>query len=254
MNPRWLCLSLLSLGLSGCGDATPPRLVFSLNTTWIGASSLAVPASGVQAMTDPAGPPEITSGDGLSFALNEARMEVADIRVELGGGLGCADLRDPLPQGTGCEQPEGSPATLTLAGPFSIDLSTGKAWKGGELRLPPGTYRRVRFVLGEGGFSARTRSLDGQSWNMTVFLSGGTVMGFESPQDVTLEEGDFLHVTFAQNQWLTGLPLGACYQNGDLSRAGSDWVLDNATGQCEGALEKARDAIRSQGRVSVRSP
>jgi hypothetical protein len=244
----------MSLGLSGCGDATPPRLVFSLNTASVGASSLTVPASGVQAMTDPPGPPEIMSSDGMRFALNEARMEVTGIRVELGGGLGCGDLSTPLPQGTGCEQPEGSPATVTLAGPFSIDLSTGQAWKGGELRLPPGTYRRVSFMLGEGGFSARTRSLGGQSWTMTVFLTGGTVMGFESIQDVTLKEGDLLHVAFAQNQWLTDLPLGACYQNGDLPRVGSETVLDNATGACEGALEKARDAIRTRGRMSVRSP
>ncbi|WP_147470136.1 hypothetical protein [Corallococcus sp. AB049A] len=249
-----MCLSLLSLGMSGCGDPSPTRLVFSLNTASVGASSLPVPASGVHAMTDPAGPPEIMSSDGMRFALNEVRMEVADIRVELGEGMRCGDLSDPLPQGTGCEQPEGSPATLTLAGPFSIDLSTGKAWKGGELRLPPGTYRRVSFVLGEGGFSARTLALDGQSWNMTIFLSGGTVMGFESPHDVRLEEGGLLHVTFVHSQWLTDLPLGACYRNGNLSRVGSEMVLDNATGACEGALEKARDAIRTRGRVSVRSP
>lgn len=254
MSSRLMCLSLMSLGLSGCGSSTPTRLIFSLGSNPVGASSLAVPASGVRAMTDPPGPPEIMSSDGMRFYLEEARVQVSYIRLELAGGLGCDDVRDQLPEGTGCVQPEDAPDTLTLSGPFSIDLATGEAWKGGALELPPGIYRRVDFVLGEGGFTAHTRLYqDEQYWNMNVTLPEGTVMSFSSPWDVTLEEGGSLRVMFVHGQWLTSLPLGACYQSGDLPRAGSELLLEAASGACQGAGEKVRDAIRTQGIVRAYS-
>ncbi|WP_147439288.1 hypothetical protein [Corallococcus sp. CA049B] len=249
-----LCLSLMSLGLSGCGDSHP-RLIFSLSSTLPGASSLAVPASGVRAMTSPPPFPEITSGDGLIFQLHTVVVSVADIRLELGGGLTCEDVREELPEGAGCVQSGDAPSTVTLAGPFSIDLDSGELSQGEkELRIPPGKYRRIDFVLGEGGFKAHTWLKRGgtQSWTMKLTLPEGTALGFEVPYALAVEEGGSLRVTFRQSTWLKDLSLGACIQSGDLPHTDSELLLDAATGECQGVGDTVREILRTEGALGAR--
>lgn len=257
MTSRWLCLSLMSLGLSGCDTGTHTRLLFALNPSFLRGSSLSVPASGVRAMTSPPTLPNIKSGDDMEFQMEDASATVADIRLQLGAGLHCEDVRDSLPKGTDCVQSGDGPGTVTLAGPFSIDLTTGEIWSTEaemEMEVPPGTYRRVDFVLGEGGFKARTTLWqDTRAWDMNLTLPQGTTLGFESPFDVTVEEGGSLRVTFVQDTWLATLPLGACFQSGELPRTSSELLLDAATGQCQGAGQTVRDIIRSRGNVTARS-
>ncbi|MHA7627137.1 hypothetical protein [Corallococcus sp. M7] len=242
----------MALGLSGCNTGTHTRLVFSLNSNSPGGASLAVPASGVRAMTDPARPPEFGSGDGMRFQLQDASVRVTDIRLELAGGLGCDDVREQLPEGTGCVQPEGSPATVTLAGPFSINLAYGQV-SPGVMELPPGTYRRIDFVLGENGFTARCLHLGDRSWEMDLDLPEGTAMSFEAASDLRLREGGSLLVIFDQDRWLKGPPLSACYQNGDWPHPGPNRSLDEVGGACQGAGDQVRDAIRTQLKLQTRS-
>ncbi|MBN8470748.1 hypothetical protein JYJ95_29940 [Corallococcus exiguus] len=205
-------------------------------------------------MTDPASPPEITSGDGLRFWLDTAVVSVADIRLELGGGLTCEDVKEELPEGAGCVQSGDAPSTVTLAGPFFIDLDSGVSSQGEkELRIPPGKYRRIDFVLWEGGFKASTRLDRGsQSWTMKLTLPEGTALGFEVPHALAVEEGGSLRVTFRQSTWLKDLPLGACLQSGDLPRTDSEVILNAATGQCQGAGDTVREALRTQGALGAR--
>ncbi|WP_126936226.1 hypothetical protein [Corallococcus sp. AB018] len=252
MTSRWLCLSLMSLGLSGCGDSHP-RLYFALNHSFLQGSSLAVPASGVRAMTDPPSLRDIKSGDGSAFQLEFATADIADIRLELGGGLRCEDVEDELPEGTGCVQSGDAPGTVTLAGPFSIDLGTGEPWNDVKgPRVPPGIYRRVDFVLGKNGLNAHTRlTQDSRGWDMNLTLPEGTALGFETAYDLTLEEGGSLRVMFNQDVWLKELPLGTCFLGGDLPRTDSELRLDEARGECQGAGDRVRDTIRT--RISLQS-
>ncbi|NNC15745.1 hypothetical protein HRD49_16140 [Corallococcus exiguus] len=252
MTSRWLCLSLMSLGLSGCGDSHP-RLYFALNHSFLQGSSLAVPASGVRAMTDPPSLRDIKSGDGSAFQLEFATADIADIRLELGGGLRCEDVEDELPEGTGCVQSGDAPGTVTLAGPFSIDLGTGEPWNDVKgPRVPPGIYRRVDFVLGKNGLNAHTRlTQDSRGWDMNLTLPEGTALGFETAYDLTLEEGGSLRVMFNQDAWLKELPLGTCFQSGELPRTDSELRLDEARGECQGAGDRVRDTIRT--RISLQS-
>ncbi|AFE03205.1 hypothetical protein COCOR_00004 [Corallococcus coralloides DSM 2259] len=242
----------MTLGLSGCNTGTHTRLIFSLNSNSPGGASLAVPASGVRAMTDPGGPPEFGSGDGMRFQLVDASVRVSDIRLELAGGLGCDDVREQLPEGTGCVQPEGSPATVTLAGPFAINLPSGEAFQA-VLEIPPSTYRRLDFVLGQNGFTAQTLHAGDSTWGMDLALPEGTAMASEAASDLTLEEGGSLRVLFNQDAWLKELPLLACYQNGDWPRPGPKRSLDEVGGECQGAGDRVRDAIRTQLKLQTRS-
>ncbi|RKH64975.1 hypothetical protein D7W81_17655 [Corallococcus aberystwythensis] len=242
---------MTSLVLSGCDTGTHTRLRFALNPSFLKGDSLAVAASGVRAMTTPPTLPNIQSGDGLSFQLEGASATVADIRLQLAGGLHCDDVREELPEGTGCVQSGDAPDTVTLAGPFSINLADGEPW-GAELELPPGTYRRVDFVLGEGGFKAHTRLFqDSRLWDMNLTLPQGTALGFEATSDLAVKEGGSLRVTFTQDTWLKSLPLGACFQSGDLPRADSELLLDAASGACQGAADQVRDTIRARGAVTA---
>ncbi|MBN8230158.1 hypothetical protein JYK02_21840 [Corallococcus macrosporus] len=242
----------MTLGLSGCNTGTHTRLIFSLDANLLGASSGMAPASSVRAMTSPPTPPDIKSGDGMRFHLVDASVRVSDIRLELAGGLGCDDVRARLPEGTGCVQSEGSPATVTLAGPFGINLPSGEA-SGAVMELPPGTYRRIAFVLGKNGFTAQTVHAGDAAWGMDLDLPEGTAMSFEAASDLTLEEGGSLRVMFDQDAWLKELPLSACYENGDWPRPGPKRSLDEVGGECQGAGDRARDAIRTQVKLQTRS-
>ncbi|MBN9681410.1 MULTISPECIES: hypothetical protein [unclassified Corallococcus] len=251
MPSRWLCLSLMSLGLSGCNTGTHTRLIFTLDPNLPGASSLAVPASGVQAMTSPPTAPDITSGDGMRFQLQDASVRVTDIRLALAGGLGCDDVREQLPENTGCVQ-SGDSATVTLAGPFAINLPSGEPYEA-VIELPPGTYRRIDFVLGKNGFTAQTLHAGDAFWGMDLELPEGTAMASEAASDLTLTEGGSLRVMFNQDAWLKELPLSACYQNGDWPQPGPKRSLDEVGGRCQGAGDRARDAIRTQLKLETRS-
>lgn len=204
-------------------------------------------------MTDPPSLRDIKSGDGSAFQLEFATVDIADIRLELGGGLRCEDVEDELPEGTGCVQSGDAPGTVTLAGPFSIDLGTGEPWNDVKgPRVPPGIYRRVDFVLGKNGLNAHTRlTQDSRGWDMNLTLPEGTALGFETAYDLTLEEGGSLRVMFNQDAWLKELPLGTCFQSGELPRTDSELRLDEARGECQGAGDRVRDTIRT--RISLQS-
>ncbi|NBC45082.1 hypothetical protein GTZ93_35315 [Corallococcus exiguus] len=253
MSSNWLCLSLMSLGLSGCDTGPHTRLLFALNPSFLQGDSLSVPASGVRAMTDPVTLPDLTSDDGLRFQLAGAGVTVKDIRLELGGGLRCEDVSEELQEGTGCVSSEDGPDTVTLAGPFSFFLPDGEpseGWK--EPRIPTGKYRRVDFVLGEGGLRAYPRLQQGSiDLAMNLTLPEGTALGFEVPYPLTVAEGGSLRVTFRQATWLKGLPLRACFQSGDLPRTDSELLLDAASGECQGAGDRVREALRTQVGLSA---
>ncbi|NPC75351.1 hypothetical protein HPP05_36950 [Corallococcus exiguus] len=204
-------------------------------------------------MTDPVTLPDLTSDDGLRFQLTGAGVTVKDIRLELGGGLRCEDVSEELQEGTGCVSSEDGPDTVTLAGPFNFYLPDGEPSEGGkEPRIPPGKYRRVDFVLGEGGLRAYPRLYRGSNdWVMNLTLPEGTALGFEVPYPLTVAEGGSLRVTFRQATWLKGLPLGACFQSGDLPRTDSELLLDAASGECQGAGDRVREALRTQVGLSA---
>lgn len=250
---RWLCLSLMSLGLSGCDTGTHTRLLFALNPSFLQGDSVSVPASGVRAMTDPVTLPDLTSDDGLRFQLEGAAINVRDVRLALGGGLRCEDVKEDLQDGAGCVPSEDGPDTVTLAGPFSFFLPDGEPSQGGkEVRIPPAKYQRVDFVLAEGGLRAYPRLYQGSNaWAMNLTLPEGTALGFEVPQPLTVAPGGSLRVTFRQATWLKGLPLGACFQSGDLPRTDSELLLDASSGECQGAGDRVREALRTQGNLSA---
>ncbi|RYZ34629.1 MAG: hypothetical protein EOO71_38420 [Myxococcaceae bacterium] len=246
---RLLCLPLLSLGLSGCGESgVHTRLVFALQPALL--ASNVSPAAGVRAMESPPSLPNIDSDDGLSFQLEGASATLADIRLRLGGGLGCSEVRDSLPDGTDCVESEGQ-ATVTLAGPVSANLATGELTP--ALEIPPGTYRRVDFTLAGTGFKAHTRHFqESKAWNMDLTLPAGESLRFESASDVVVKEAGSLRVVFQQDTWLRELPLASCFQKGDLTRADADDILlDEARGECQGAGEHVRNNLRAHGGMSA---
>ncbi|RKG85349.1 hypothetical protein [Corallococcus terminator] len=253
-TPSWsrlLCLPLLSLGFSGCGESgVHTRLVFALKPSLLAGD--AALASGVRAMESPPSLPNITSDDGLSFQLEGASATLADIRLELGSGDSCSDVRDSLPAGTDCVE-DGGQATVILAGPVSVNLATGEMTP--PLEIPPSSYRRVAFQLAGNGFKAHTRYFqESKAWNMDLTLPAGEVLRFDAPTDVVVKEAGSLRVVFQQDTWIQGLPLASCFQKGDLARAdASEILLDEARGECQGAGEHVRDNLRVHGTMSPHS-
>ncbi|WP_147446785.1 hypothetical protein [Corallococcus sp. CA047B] len=245
-----MCLPLLPLCLSGCGDTgVHTRLVFALQPSFLAGDPTLV---GVRAMESPPSLPNIASDDGLTFQMDGASVTVANIRLELGSGLGCSTVSDSLPDEARCED-SGDQGTVTLAGPVSVNLATGDVSP--PLELPPGTYRRVEFQLAGDGFKARTRLFkDSKIWNMDLTLPAGEVLRFEAPGDFGLKKAGSLRVVFRQEAWLEGLPLASCFQKGDLTQTDtSDILLDAARGECVGAGKHVRDNIRANGGLNTYS-
>ncbi|RKH49084.1 hypothetical protein [Corallococcus llansteffanensis] len=248
------------LGLSGCGDSgTHTRLVFALQPSLISKSS--VQASGVRALTSEPSLPDIVSSDGLSFRLDQADASLVDIRLTLGTDRTCADVKDSLASGVGCEDAADSGrSVLTFAGPVLFDLVNGTVLSGGELEIPPGLYEGIGFrfdpiVSGGDGFRARTRIFkDGQEWSMDLTVPPGETLGFASTNPrLPVKEGGSLRVTFRQDTWIQDLPLASCFQKGDLTLTDSVLSLDAARGECQGAGDRMRTSLRAHGGMSAHS-
>ncbi|RKG95397.1 hypothetical protein D7V97_37245 [Corallococcus sp. CA053C] len=232
-------------------------------------ASHSLQASGVRALTSQPALPDIVSSDGLSFHLDQAHASLADIRLTLGTGRTCADVKESLASGVGCEDAaDGDRSVLSLAGPFVFNLVNGTLFSihgtqvsedEDAVEIPPGLYAGIRFrldpiVSGGDGFRARTSLFDGKEWSMDLTLPPGETLGFVSTNPtLAVEEGGSLRVTFRQETWIQDLPLASCFQKGDLTLTDTVLSLDAARGECQGAGDRMRTQLRAHGGMSARS-
>jgi hypothetical protein len=126
--------------LAGCSED-------SVGIRFAGSESVAAAhplASGVQSAT----PPRSTfqSSDGLTFTLNEARVNLRDIELDLPSGENCEDRQALIAAPAECK---GS-STVILPGPFVVDLASGTSTPDlSTAGVPADTYKRIDFRFDE---------------------------------------------------------------------------------------------------------
>lgn len=173
---RTTALSVLALGLVGCGDATsanrsPTSLLIASRTS----SSLAAS----RALLDIS----LTAG-GHSLVISKAQMVLAEMELKAASSSACATeaAHDD------CEELRVAPmlVDLPLDAVKSLDLST---------LLPPGTYREIEFDVdavesGEHASSAAFLSAHPDFRNVSVRVEGtfdGKPFIFQTAQDFEVE-------------------------------------------------------------------
>jgi hypothetical protein len=251
-----------ALVLAACGDSGA-SLRFSLRESGTGAQAL--PASAQALKPIEAAPITFKSSDGVTFTLNEARIHLRDIRLDLPQGTKCGDVRDTLQlaECKGGDSGSGS-GTLEIPGPIVVDLMTGATTPDlSELRIPAGTYKRIDFRLEEAktpevpaseplvGYSLIARAAfdnSGTPSTLELKLKFSEDARFESATGVEVPEGGSLVTMMRPSIWLEGLPVGACTQKGDVAISGTTVSIDDrAKGDCSGAEDTVKRNIKRSG-------
>lgn len=263
---RQLLLSA-AVTLTACGGDEGISLRFSVRDHQRQATSPLVAA------LKPLGPrpaPTFSSGD-ITFTVKEARIHLKDIRLDLPQGTKCADVRGLLSGATcqGGESGSGS-GTVVVPGPIVVDLMTdGTTPDLSQLRLPPGTYRRIDFRLDEAragevaaneplvGYSLLVKAgftRDGADNTLELKLKFSEDARFQSATGVVVNETGALLALLKPQKWLEGLPVASCLQSGDLQISSNVLRLDDqAKGACGDAENIVKNNIKNSGDLTFTS-
>jgi len=261
LRPLFLQSTLLSsaLALTACGG-DGARLSFRVVDSGTGSQSLPAQAQALE----PILPYRFQSSDGVTFFLNEARIHLRDIRLDLPQGTKCEEVRDTLhlAECKGGDSGSGS-GTLVIPGPIVVDLMTGGTTPDlSELRIPAGTYKRIDFRLEEAkadevaaneplvgySFLASASFADGNQKRLELKLKFSEDARFESATGVEVSSGDALMMMLRPSVWLEGLPLGACMAKGDVTVDGPSVTIDDqAKGDCSDAENTVKNNIKRSG-------
>jgi hypothetical protein len=261
LHPSSLRCTLVSavLALTACGEEGAALRFSALESKTQTASAL------IQGASQPLEPATFTSSDGVTFTLNEARIHLKDIRLDLPQGTKCAEVRGLLTGATckGGESGSGS-GTVVIPGPMVVDLMTGLTTPDlSELRLPAGTYKRIDFRLDEAKASEVPAGEPLVGYSLLVkagFTQGSTPSTldlrlkfsedarFESSTGVEVGADDALLALLKPQVWLEGLPVASCLQKGDLQVVNGLLTLDDrAKGDCNGAEDTVKRNIKRSG-------
>lgn len=173
---RTAALSVLALGLLGCGDATGAS---RSSTSLLIASRTSSPLAASRALLDIS----MTAG-GHSLVINKAQMVLAELELKAASSSACATeaAHDD------CEELRVAPilVDLPLDAVKSLDVSA---------LLPPGTYREIEFDVdavesGEHASSSAFLSAHPDFRNVSVRVEGtfdGKPFTFETAQDFEVE-------------------------------------------------------------------
>lgn len=253
---RQLLLSS-AVALTACGG-DGASLRFSVHESQAQATSPLVAAA------EPAPAPTFSSGD-ITFTLQQARIHLKDIRLELPQGTKCDDVRGLLSGATckGGESGSGS-GTVLVPGPIVVDLMAGTTTPDlSGLRLPAGSYKRIDFRLEEAkadevaanepivGYSLLVKAgftRDGAANTLELKLKFSEDARFESVTGIEVGADDELLALLKPQAWLEGLPVASCLQSGDLRLSSNVLLLDEqAQGACSDAETLVKNNIKNSG-------
>lgn len=199
---------------------------------------------------------------GTAFTVEAARANVRHIELDLGAGTECASVTVAAPLTcTG--------STVTVPGPFVVDLMTGEATPSlAAIQIPAATYERidVRFDDAKEADGIITRS--DPLVDLTLVASGSFVregnttafrLALKFNEDARFERaggvqvgggGDELLLTLDVAGWFSSLSLTDCLDDGDLD-LGADGALEIEDGQgsCSDVESSLKTAIKRSGQL-----
>lgn len=215
---------------------------------------------------------------GTLYTMEQARVYVRDIELDLPGNLRCIDFVDLLAGGAECKSDDDDSRrsvdddsdddrTIIVRGPFVIDLMTGEATPSlADVRVPSLAYSRIDVRIEEGeldegvlraGDELIERSLAARARaeymetpiELVLLLDFNEDIRFEMPAGVP--SGPMLDLTFDVASWLRGVPVGECLDDGDLGVEGGVLRIgDNSGfGDCSDVENTIKENIKRSGQV-----
>jgi hypothetical protein len=189
------------------------------------------------------------------YALAEGRLRLRHIELDLPDGMRCAEL-DGLLAGASCRTSDGEDK-ISIAGPLDVDLVAGTSSPSlDHVVIPPGSYRRVdlRVEPDQQDVSMAARAgfeRDGQPLTLELALKFNEDIRVERPGGVAIEPGMDLVAGFAVGDWLAGIDVGACIDDGDLEVEGGVVRIheDSTSGGCSGIEGTIKDNMKNSGRL-----
>lgn len=198
---------------------------------------------------------------GTTYALQSAQVHLRHIELDLPAGTTCADLEGEL-AGAACL----SDAKIRIDGPMVVDLITGATTPDlGKVALPAGTYSRIDFRVDDGdpqeGLIQAGDALDdyslvvdatfdyeGTPVTLLLSLNFDEDIRIERPAGVALAPADNLAVKFVVDDWLAGVDIAGCLDDGELTLDGDTVVIDDlADGACGGVEDIIKNNMKNSG-------
>lgn len=213
----------------------------------------------VQAVTSdssaPAGELVMTDdGDG-EFQIQAATLRLRHIELDLPDGGDCDDFADLL-DGATCEDGVDGDK-ISIEGPFDVDLVAGTSSPSlADVQIPAGTYKRIDFRVednGEDSSFAVTAGFEyqGESMTLDLNLDFNEDIRIEDPQGLTVNADSDLIAEFVVNNWLGGVDVGACIDDGDVFVSGSTVTIDDSStgGDCSDIENTIKDNMKNSGQL-----
>jgi hypothetical protein len=200
---------------------------------------------------------------GTSFGLGSALLHLRHIQLDLPRGMTCAEVEDGL-AGATCRSDE----KIHIDGPMAVDLVTGAVVPDlGAVVIPAGTYRRIDFRVDDGdpaeGLIEPGSALDdysfvveagfvheGEAVTLKMSLRFNEDIRIERSGGVTVAPGDDLIATFVVDDWLAGVDIAGCLEDGALAVEDGVVVIDDRAGSACGGVENTiKDNMKNSGEL-----
>jgi len=227
------------IGLGCGGDA-----VESMGLQVRAASSTAAPSNADLIMLD--------SAD-TAFNLSVATLNLRDIKLDLPEGIVCADVEADL-ENASCSSDSGDEDTIEIEGPFLVDLVAGTSTPTlDDVVIPALSYRRIDFrvddVNDESFAVIADFDLDGSAMTLDLSLDFNEDIRIEQAGGIDVTADSDLVAEFVVNDWLAGVDIGACIDDGDVAVDGTTVTVseDSTSGSCSDIENTIKDNMKNSG-------
>ena len=199
------------------------------------------------------------------YRISAAQLHLRDIELDLPDGMRCADL-ESQPVGASCEDGEDK---IRIDGPIIVDLVSGATTPSlADVKIPAGIYDRIDFRVEDGdpedgvvtpGSALDDRSfvvtaafeLDGAPKTLELSLHFNEDIRIERPSGVEVAPGEDLVATWLTNDWLAGVDVASCLDQGDVVADGDSVVIDDDTnaGSCSDIENTIKSNMKNSGQL-----
>lgn len=216
------------------GDAAPMTISFQ-----------ATDGSAIALTADDAG--------GSAFDITAASMVVERIDVKLPDGVVCSDVIFDLPDFASCDDDEDEDK-IRLTGPFTFDLLTGESDPPIDtISFPSGVVREVKIRV-ERLTASGSADLDGTATPFSMNVELGEDIEFEDLTGFEISEAvsvNALLLSFNVGDWLNGVDLGACVDDGEVEISDGTIVIDedSGSGDCSDIENVIKDNVEASGTI-----
>jgi len=231
--------ALVALGCSDTGDSA-------------GLSVQAVSSAGSEAPEDLV----MIDDSSVDYGLLSAHLHLRDIELDLPDGKSCSDVDDSLGGGVVCDDSDSSDK-IVVAGPFDVDLVAGTATPSlDDVLIPVGTYKRIDFRVEDNANDVSFAVVanfehQGDAMTLDLALDFNEDIRIEDPAGLTVDADTDLIAQFVVSDWLVGVDIGQCIDDGDVAIDGTTVTIDDGStsGDCSAIEDTIKSNMKNSGQL-----